>query len=79
MAQSAAVWGAAGNCQEGTDWVLSWFPGRHPVSAREMAAEAIARGTQALAAFSVHRGRPRRPSHPLRSSNRCRRATVTYV
>jgi hypothetical protein len=34
---------AAGNCQEGTDLVASWFPGRHSVSAREAAAAAIAR------------------------------------
>jgi len=40
---------AAGNCQEGTDWVLSWFPGRDSVSAREAAAEAIARGEPWLA------------------------------
>jgi hypothetical protein len=40
---------AAGNCQEGTDWVASWFPGRHSVSAREAAAEAIARGKPRLA------------------------------
>ncbi len=40
---------AAGNCQEGTDWVASWFPGRHSVSAREAAAAAIARGKPWLA------------------------------
>jgi hypothetical protein len=48
---------AAGNCQQGTDWVLSWFPGRHVISAREAAAEAIARGKPRLAryiAFTAH-------------------------
>jgi hypothetical protein len=40
---------AARNCQEGTEWVASWFPGRHSVSAREAAAEAIARGEPWLA------------------------------
>jgi len=42
---------AAGNCQEGTDWVLSWFPGRDSVSAREAAAAAIARGKPRLARY----------------------------
>ncbi len=42
---------AAGNCQEGTDFVLSWFPGRHSVSAREAAAAAIARGKPRLARY----------------------------
>ena len=52
---------AAGNCQEGTDWVASWFPGRDSVSAREAAAAAIARGKSRLAreiartAHLVHR------------------------
>jgi len=52
---------AAGNCQEGTDFVASWFPGKHSVSAREAAAEAIARGEPWLAreiartAHLVHR------------------------
>jgi len=40
---------AVGNCQEGTDGVLSWFPGRRSVSAREAAAAAIARGKPTLA------------------------------
>ena len=40
---------AAGNCQEGTDWVASWFPGRHSVPAREAAAAAIALGKPRLA------------------------------
>ena len=53
---------AAGNCQEGTEWVLSWFPGKDSVSAREAAAAAIARGKPRLAryiaytAHVVHRG-----------------------
>jgi hypothetical protein len=53
---------AAGNCQEGTDWVASWFPGRDSVSAREAAAAAIARGKPRLARYIaytaqvVHRG-----------------------
>jgi hypothetical protein len=42
---------AAGNCPEGTDWVASWFPGRHSVSAREAAAAAIARGKPTLARY----------------------------
>jgi hypothetical protein len=42
---------AAGNCQEGTDRVLSWFPGRHSVPAREAAAAAIARGKPRLARY----------------------------
>ena len=42
---------AAGNCQEGTDWVSSWFPGRRSVSAREAAAAAIARGKPRLARY----------------------------
>ena len=42
---------AAGNCQEGTDWVASWFPGRHSVPAREAAAAAIARGKPRLARY----------------------------
>ncbi len=41
----------AGNCREGTDWVASWFPGRHSVSAREAAAAAIARGKPRLARY----------------------------
>jgi hypothetical protein len=44
---------AAGNCEEGTDWVASWFPGRHSVSAREAAAAAIARGKPRLARYIV--------------------------
>ena len=42
---------AAGNCPEGTDWVASWFPGRHSVPAREVAAAAIARGKPRLARY----------------------------
>jgi hypothetical protein len=42
---------AAGNCQEGTDWVASWFPGREFVSAREAAAAAIVRGKPKLARY----------------------------
>jgi hypothetical protein len=42
---------AAGNCPEGTDWVASWFPGRHSVPAREAAAAAIARGKPRLARY----------------------------
>ena len=42
---------AAGNCQEGTDRVASWFPGRHSVSAREAAAAAMARGKPRLARY----------------------------
>lgn len=45
---------SAGNCQEGTDWVASWFPGRHSVSAREAAEEAIARGKPRLARYIAH-------------------------
>ena len=45
---------AAGNCQEGTDFVASWFPGRHSVSAREAAAAAIARGKPRLARYIAH-------------------------
>jgi hypothetical protein len=42
---------AAGNCVEGTDFVASWFPGRDSVSAREAAAQAIARGKPKLARY----------------------------
>jgi len=42
---------AAGNCQEGTDFVSSWFPGRDSISAREAAAQAIARGKPKLARY----------------------------
>jgi hypothetical protein len=42
---------ASGNCEEGTDYVLSWFPGTHSVSAREAAKEAIARGKPRLARY----------------------------
>jgi hypothetical protein len=42
---------AAGNCQEGTDFVSSWFPGRDSISAREAAAQAIARGKPRLARY----------------------------
>jgi hypothetical protein len=42
---------AAGNCLEGTDWVASWFPGRHSISAREVAAAAISRGKPRLARY----------------------------
>lgn len=45
---------AAGNCQEGTDWVASWFPGRYSVSAREAAAAAMARGKPRLARYIAH-------------------------
>jgi hypothetical protein len=53
---------AAGNCQDGTNWVSSWFPGRDSVSAREAAAAAIARGEPSVAreiartAHLLHRG-----------------------
>ena len=40
---------AAGNCRDGTDWVLSWFPGRQRVSAREAALAAINRGQPIVA------------------------------
>jgi hypothetical protein len=42
---------AAGNCLDGTDWVASWFPGRHSISAREAAAAAISRGKPRLARY----------------------------
>ena len=42
---------AAGNCQGGTDWVASWFPGRQSVPAREAAETAIARGKPRLARY----------------------------
>jgi hypothetical protein len=42
---------AVGNCKEGTDLVFSWFPGTPAVSAREAAAEAIARGKPRLARY----------------------------
>jgi len=45
---------AAENCQEGTDWVASWFPGRHSVSSREAAGAAIARGKPRLARYIAH-------------------------
>lgn len=45
---------AAGNCVEGTDFVASWFPGRNSVSAREAAAQAIARGKPKLARYIAH-------------------------
>lgn len=45
---------AAGNCPEGTRLVASWFPGRHSVSAREVAAAAIARGKPDLLPSIAH-------------------------
>jgi len=48
---------AAGNCLEGTDFVASWFPGRHSVSAREAAAAAMARGKPRLARYIAHTAR----------------------
>ena len=59
---------AVGNCQDGTNWVSSWFPGRHSVSAREAAAAAIARGKPIVAreiartAHVLHRGAVRNAS-----------------